>query len=126
MTGASDPDNRRMMRFDNDLNEIEKQMFKDVSKLIHSRSNHSALRHGDFFTLQADENIYAYLRSDMNERILVILNKSEKEQLVNLTLPSVYNLKTAADIISGETFPVNENLLSLNIKGIGYRIVKLN
>ncbi|HEY6437308.1 MAG TPA: alpha-amylase family glycosyl hydrolase, partial [Ignavibacteriaceae bacterium] len=35
MTGASDPDNRRMMRFDHNLNEFEKQTFKDVSKLIH-------------------------------------------------------------------------------------------
>ena len=126
MTGASDPDNRRMMRFDNDLNEYEKQMFKDVSKLIHSRSENSALRHGDFLTLQADENIYAYLRSDMNERILVILNKSEKEQQVHLTLPSIYNLKQASDIIDGGTFPVSENLLSLKISGIGYRILKLN
>ncbi|MBK9097060.1 MAG: alpha-glucosidase C-terminal domain-containing protein [bacterium] len=126
MTGASDPDNRRMMRFDNDLNEYEKQMFKDVSKVIHSRSDHPALRHGDFLTLQADENIYAYLRSDMNERILVILNKSEKEQQVNFTLPSVYNIKTAVDIISNDTMPVNENLLSLKITAIGYRILKLN
>ncbi len=126
MTGAADPDNRRMMKFDNDLNKYEKQMFKDVSKLIHSRSDHSALRHGDFLTLQTDKNIYAYLRSDMNERILVILNKSEKEQLINLTLPSIYNLKSATDIISGEKFSINENLLSLNINGIGYRIVKLN
>jgi glycosidase len=126
MTGASDPDNRRMMRFDNDLNEYEKQMFKDVSRLIHSRSDHSALRHGDFLTLQADENIYAYLRSDMNERILVVLNKSGKDQQVNLTFPSIYNIKSAADIISNDTIPVNENLLSLNINGIGYRILKLN
>jgi cyclomaltodextrinase / maltogenic alpha-amylase / neopullulanase len=126
MTGAADPDNRRMMRFGNQLSETEKKMIKDVSKIIHIRKDHPALRHGDFLTLQADKNIYAYVRSDMNERILVVLNKSEKEQLVNLTLPSIYKLKSATDIISGEKFPVNENLLSLNIKGIGYRIMKLN
>jgi len=126
MTGAADPDNRRMMRFDNDLNEYEKQMFKDVSKLIRFRGDHSALRHGDFLTLQADKNIYAYLRSDMNERILVILNKSEKEQQVNLTLPSIYNLGRAEDLISAEPVQLNDNLLSVNAKGIGYRIIKLN
>ncbi|MBP1683698.1 MAG: hypothetical protein H6Q27_1265, partial [Ignavibacteriaceae bacterium] len=47
MTGASDPDNRRMMRFDDDLNENEKQTFKDVSKIIHIRKNHPALRYGE-------------------------------------------------------------------------------
>jgi glycosidase len=126
MTGASDPDNRRMMRFDNDLNELEKQMFKDVSKLIHSRGNHSSLRHGDFLTLLADENIYAYLRSDMNERILVILNKSEKEQQVSLTLPSIYKIGMAEDLISGDPVQIVDNVVSLNVKGISYRIIKLN
>ncbi len=126
MTGASDPDNRRMMRFDNDLNEIEKQMFKDVSKLIHMRGDHSALRHGDFLTLQADKNIYAYLRSDMNERILVVLNKSEKEQQISLTLPSIYKIRMAEDVISGDPVQLNDNVVSLNVKGIGYRIIKLN
>ena len=76
MTGAADPDNRRMMRFGDELNEYEKQTLEDVSKLIHIRKEHSALRYGDFLTLQADENIYAYLRSDMNERILTVVNKN--------------------------------------------------
>ena len=125
MTGASDPDNRRMMRFDNDLNEYEKQTFKDVSKIIHFRSDHSALRYGDFLTLQADKNIYAYLRSDLNERILVILNKSEKEQQVNLTLPDIYNIKTANDVISADSFQVKDGSISFAVKGIGYRILKL-
>jgi len=125
MTGASDPDNRRMMRFDNDLNELEKQMFKDVSKLIHIRKDHSALRNGDFLTLQADKNIYAYLRSDMNERILIILNKSEKEQLINLNLPAIYNVSTATDLISGDSFRVNGNAITVGVKGIGFRILKL-
>ena len=125
MTGASDPDNRRMMRFDNDLNEFEKQMLKDVSKLIHIRKDHSALRNGDFLTLQADKNIYAYIRSDMNERILIILNKSEKEQLINLNLPAIYNVSTATDLISGDSFRVNENAVTLDVKGIGFRTFKL-
>lgn len=125
MTGASDPDNRRMMRFDNDLNEFEKQMFKDVSKLIHIRKDHSALRNGDFLTLQADKNIYAYIRSDMNERILIVLNKSEKEQLINLNLPAIYNVSTATDLISGDSFRVNENAVTLVVKGIGFRTFRL-
>ena len=80
MTGASDPDNRRMMRFDEELNEYEKETFRDVSKLVHIRKNHPALRYGDFLTLQADKNIYAYLRSDMTERILTIINKNPNEK----------------------------------------------
>jgi glycosidase len=125
MTGASDPDNRRMMRFDNNLNDFEKQTFKDVSKLTHIRKDHSALRYGDFLTLQADKNIYAYVRSDMNEKILVVLNKSEEEQIINLNLPVIYNLNTATDLITGDNFRITENVISFGVKGIGYRILKL-
>lgn len=124
MTGASDPDNRRMMRFGDDLNEYEKQTFKDVSKLIHLRNDHPALRYGDFLTLKADQNIYVYLRSDMNERILVLLNKSEKEQKVTLELPKIYNLKKAKNVLKGDTLEIIHNKLSLIVPAIGYVILK--
>lgn len=125
MTGAADPDNRRMMRFDDELNEYEKQTFKDVSKLIHIRKEHSALRYGDFLTLQADENIYAYLRSDMNERILTILNKSTDKQNIEIKLPAVYKINTAKDLISRKEFEVKNNLISLGVSGINQLILIL-
>ena len=126
MTGASDPDNRRMMRFDDQLNEYEKQTLNDVSKLIHIRKEHSALRYGDFLTLQADENIYAYLRSDMNERILTIVNKNSDTVRVDLNLPAVYKIKSAKDLVSGKEFEVKNNTISLNASGFEYLILVLN
>jgi cyclomaltodextrinase len=125
MTGASDPDNRRMMRFDDELNENEIRTLNDVSKLIHIRKKHSALRYGDFLTLQADENIYAYLRSDMNERILVIVNKSYNEQSVSYTLPAIYKLNKAMDYISGKVFEIMNGKLDISVDGIKYLILKL-
>lgn len=125
MTGAADPDNRRMMRFGDELNEFEKQTLEDVSKLIHLRKEHSALRYGDFLTLQADENIYAYLRSDMNERILVILNKSLTEQSINLNLPGIYNLNKFVDLMTRESFAINNHKISFALNSTGFRILKL-
>ena len=52
------------------------------------------------------KNIYAYIRSDMNERILVILNKAEKEQKVSLDLPEFYSIRRAENLVS-----VEKNLL---------------
>ena len=97
-----------------------------MSKLIHIRKDHPALRYGDFLTLQADKNVYAFVRSDMNERILVVLNKSENEQVIDLKLPEYYNLRTATDLVTGNNFTINENIISFNVKGIGFRILKLN
>src|SRR5690606_24834167 len=125
MTGAADPDNRRMMRFGDQLNEIEKQTMEDVSKLIHIRKDHPALRYGDFLTLQADENIYAYLRSDMNERILVIVNKNSSEQNVSYSLPAIYKLNKAKDLIGDKDFTIKNSKIDLVINGIGYHILKL-
>lgn len=125
MTGSSDPDNRRMMRFDDELNENEKQTFNDVSKLIHLRKEHSALRYGDFFTLQADENVYAYLRSDMNERILTIVNKNPNQQNLEFILPGMYKITKAKNLVDGKEFSVNDNSIKLDIDGSKYFILKL-
>jgi glycosidase len=125
ITGASDPDNRRMMRFDDELNENEIQTFNDVSKLIHIRKEHSALRYGDFLTLQADENIYAYLRSDMNERILVVVNKSSNQTKVEYTLPGMYKVIKANDLVSGKEFEIKNNKLDVNIGGIEYLVLQI-
>jgi glycosidase len=125
MTGAADPDNRRMMRFGDELNLYEKQTLEDVSKLIHIRKENSALRYGDFLTLQADENIYAYLRSDMNERILVVVNKNPNEQKLDFSLPSIYNITKANDLLTGKEFDVINNKILLDVSGIKYLILKL-
>src|ERR1035438_10863023 len=54
MTGAGDPDNRRMMRFGSDLTPWEKNTLIQVRKIINLRKDHPALRYGDFLTLKAD------------------------------------------------------------------------
>lgn len=126
MTGASDPDNRRMMRFGNNLSIYERKMLEDVRVIINARKNNSALRYGDFLTLAADENIYAYIRSDMNERILVVLNKNKNSQNIELQLPAVYTIKSATDLINAEKINAVNGKLSVSVKGVGYRILRLN
>jgi glycosidase len=125
MTGAADPDNRRMMRFNDELDQFEKQTLEDVSKLIHIRKDHPALRYGDFLTLQADENVYAYLRSDMNERVLIIVNKNSNQQKVEFTLPGMYKITKAKDLVSGKEFDINNNKFDVDVNGTQYLILQL-
>lgn len=125
MTGASDPDNRRMMRFNDDLSKYEKQMLKDVQQIINLRKNHSALSSGDFLTLTANENIYAFIRSNFNERILVVLNKSDEQQTINLSLPSSYNIDEVVDLITKEKKVVRDSSLFVKLDGVGYKFYKL-
>jgi glycosidase len=125
MTGASDPDNRRIMKFGNELNRYEKKMLDDVRKIINIRKNHPALRYGDFLTLQADANIYAFIRSDMNERILVVLNKADKEVPVQLAIPQQYKIKTAEDLLNGQTVSMNNNIIEIEMSKTSWKFYKL-
>ncbi len=126
MTGAADPDNRRMMRFGNRLDENEKENLSKVSRLIHLRDDHSALRYGDYYPLEADTNIFAYVRSDMNERVLVVLNKNDESQNAVLNFPEVYGTKTLTDLLTGEIIKVENDKADIKINGTDYRIFNLN
>lgn len=125
MSGASDPDNRRMMRFNEQLSKDENNTLLDVQKIINLRKEHTALRHGDFYTLIADENIYAYIRSDMNERLLVVLNKSNEVKEIKIDLPTNYFVTVIEDLITKENYAY-ENNLSIDVANMGWRIFKLS
>lgn len=122
MTGASDPDNRRMMRFDNDLSPAEKETFSEISKLIKIRNTNSALRYGDFLPLFTDENIFAYIRSDLNQRVLVILNKSNNNKNIDIELPPYYSVTEAVDLLNGLSIKINKNRLVCDVDSLSYII----
>ncbi len=119
MTGASDPDNRRMMRFGNQLNNNEKRMLNKVKKLIKLRRNHTSLNFGDFLPLLTRKDVYAYLRSDLNERVLVILNKnsSEKKEVV-VNFPNYINAVEAVELQNGKRLEIKNGKLVIKIKPI--------
>ena len=126
MSGAADPDNRRMMRFDDEINSYEKKTKTEISKLINLRKKHSALRQGDFYKLITNEHFYAYIRSDMNERILVVLNKSNNEQMIDLNIPRIYDVKNAVDLSNGKLHKISDGKFSVTIPAIGWRMFVVN
>jgi glycosidase len=125
MTGAADPDNRRMMRFGNDLDKWERETLQIVREILKTRNRNSALRYGDFQTIQDSKDTFVYLRSDMNERVLVCLNKSDSPGNFNISLPHYYNIKLAEDAVSGKRMELKENMIKFTVPGTGFRILKL-
>jgi cyclomaltodextrinase / maltogenic alpha-amylase / neopullulanase len=127
MTGAADPDNRRMMRFGSQVNDLERNVLNEVRKIITARGLHTALRYGDFRTLHADENVYVYMRSDLNERILIAINKSNQPQNVTVVLPSVYGISRAEDLLKKNyNAKVINHTMELNILPLDYTYLKLD
>ncbi len=125
MTGAADPDNRRMMRFGNQLTKWERETLTDVRKIIKIRDSNSALRYGDFYTIRADSNCYVYIRSDMNERILTVLNKSYKPQKIKINFPAFYNLHSGEGLYTRQKILIKGNRTFFTIPGNSFRIFRL-
>jgi cyclomaltodextrinase / maltogenic alpha-amylase / neopullulanase len=125
MTGASDPDNRRMMRFGNQLTGDEQKMLKVTKQIIKTRDNNTALRYGDFYTLLAEDNIYAFIRSDFYERVLVVLNRTDESQTVNLKLPGIYSISKAVNLITNESYNITGNKLEIPLDARGWAMIKL-
>ncbi|MBN2281965.1 MAG: hypothetical protein JXQ65_15390 [Candidatus Marinimicrobia bacterium] len=87
MTGAQDPDNRRKMRFDNELKEKEKDQLAWNSKIFNLRKKYSALRRGDYLPLYCDANVMIFSRGDHKNRLVIAINKSDEKKSVTLEFP---------------------------------------
>jgi glycosidase len=124
MTGAADPDNRRMMRFDG-LSTEEAAMKEATARLVRLRRDRPALRHGAFETLYADETMWAYLRATPAGAALVVLNKGTGTQARRIELPAAYGFRTAADALNGEPVEIHGGTIYIEVPRWGYRVVDL-
>lgn len=85
MTGADDPDCRRMMYFDN-WNGREKKLFEHVSELSKLRCNSLPLIYGDFIELSVDENACSYARKYFDQSVIVFINNTDKPYTFNVNI----------------------------------------
>lgn len=125
LTGAADPDNRRPMRFNEQLNPAERKMLREVRRLIHLRREHVALRYGDFVTALAEKEIYAYWRGDFTEKILVVLNKSAEKRTVSLPIPRFLAGSRLVDLQDGTPVPITNNTCRIVLPAFGFGFFKL-
>ena len=88
LAGANDPDNRRNMRFGEEIPVHGHAVREHVKALTRARACHPALRRGEREVLIAHENFTIYTR-DIGDGhpTLVILNRAALPREVNLTVP---------------------------------------
>jgi glycosidase len=117
MTGAGDPDNRRDMRFGDQVTADEKPVLEHFGKLTALRRVHPALRYGSRRTLLRDNDCLAFVRAYFDDRVLVILNRSKSPRDVvidpnpEMTEPPLKNLLT------GDEIALKDGKLSINVPG---------
>ncbi len=96
LTGANDPDCRRMMKFEN-LNSREQKLFNNVAKLAHLRLDNPVLVYGDFINLQTSKDCWVYARKYFDKEAIVFINNSSDSKEIEVTLPEILkseNLKS--------------------------------
>lgn len=85
MPGGNDPDNRRMMRFD-DLNNDELTLKQTVGKLVKLRRSSMALIFGDFKFLLVEDDVMAYQRTYFDKTVIVVFNNSSDTKYVTVPM----------------------------------------
>lgn len=90
LTGANDPDCRRMMKFDG-LNNREINLKNKVSILTHLRKNNPVLIYGEFINIASDNSNWVYARKYFNKNAIVFINNSSVPKSFNIQLPAQLN-----------------------------------
>ena len=137
MWGGNDPDSRKPMIWSDIAYEgevynvdgtthapdpvaVNESLWRHYQKFITIRNDHPALQGGTYQTLLADDarEILAFERVYKGERIVVIINNSPREHMVNLVELAG---ERYTDLISGRTFDADQRIA---VTGKGAVILK--
>ncbi len=110
LPGANDPDNRRMMIFDQ-LDPLQKDLWNSVSKLCSLRKENISLIYGETVVHQADEQQFIMSRSYFEQTTLLILNKSSEEIIVKNPIQDPKTIESffGNEYSAGEEIAIGQN-----------------
>lgn len=118
MTGAGDPDNRRFMRFGEQLSEQEKETLAYVSKLLQIRRNCTALRRGAREPLLVNKDVYAYRKVYFDSCAIVVLNKASESKTISIPVEG----KLWKDAMSSKLLEAKNGKISVPIEPLKGKI----
>jgi alpha-amylase len=98
MDGGKDPDNRRLMNFRTENEEIVNY----ISKLGKIRSKYPSLTRGDFELLHEKDGMAVFKRTYQNETTVIAINNSSKQQTVVLTPDQLPANKELRGLLNGD------------------------
>ncbi len=125
MTGAGDPDNRRMFEGPKPKTAEARKTFDTVARLTRLRRASPALVQGATAPLLAAKERMAFLRLDFDERVLCLFSRDAKGPFA-MTLPEgLAGATRAVDLATGETFAVKEGALAPPVGVRSARMLRL-
>ena len=121
MTGAGDPDNRRMMRFDG-LEQEELQTRNVTAELARWRTELLPLSLGQTVLLHVDESSMVMARIYFEQMVIIAFNKGLTD--INLAIPTYGRNFDAPRSFSGTKIPPSqENSLSITIPSSSFELI---
>jgi glycosidase len=108
LTGAGDPDNRRMMPLEAELNGAQKSVRTHFAKVAKLRHAHPALRYGSRRALIAEGDRYAFVRRHLGDAVLCAWNRGKT--------PAEFKVETAPELPDG-TYTDALSGLEIEIEG---------
>ncbi len=121
MTGANDPDCRRMMRFDG-WNNRETKLWNSVATLTHLRKNNPVLVYGDVINIETKPETWVYARKYFCKEAIVFINNSAKSSTFEVDLPKLLKAEKLKATF-GTKFSFTSNKIVLNIPAYGVEIL---
>lgn len=122
--GANDPDCRRMMRFDDQLNRHEQRVLEAVSKLGRLRTSNLALIYGDFVEFKLENKIWAYGRNYFGETAIVVFNRNTEACSIDITLPDMFAGKEY-ETLFGQSVSFNGNVMTIELPANGVEVLTM-
>jgi len=121
LTGANDPDCRRMMKFEG-WNNHETKLWNIVSILTHLRSKNPVLIYGDFINIQTTKDSWIYVRKYFEKEAIVCINNSSKAKTIVVELPVSIKSTTFVGVFNNK-FTLDKNKLSIDLPAYGAEIL---
>ncbi len=122
MPGGNDPDNRRMMHFD-DWNAWQQKLFDAESTLVKLRRENMALIYGDLITLYSDDTSWVYARTYFGQTVIVALNKSNETKTISFDVPNALKPQKLTSMYGKKLIDVTTKV-TLEMKPWDFEILK--
>jgi cyclomaltodextrinase len=119
MPGANDPDNRRMMHFD-DWNPHQLKLQNATQKLVNLRRSNMALTYGDTEIMYNQNGVLVLSRRYFDSVAIVVLNKALSSETRTIELPK--HLTTPLQQLQQNNIRINQNIIEIQAGNSGYNI----
>lgn len=123
--GANDPDNRRWMQFnEEELNAHELRSREIYSRLTELRNENLPLIYGDFRFHLAEGDQMAYSRAYFGKQVIVVFNKSGKDENVQINLRPGYDYSHLQNNF-GHNFTIENETLTVRLPANSFEILTM-